>query len=270
MPFPAQTPTDAQARLKADSNLLAQHLQPPWARACSVCDHPHTSQPEAKDFGVSGSDPFEGRRVFADHGVGIGYQQCLGCGFTFTSAFDAWTPDEWRAHVYNHDYALADPPFLRERPERNAQMLAALFHRELPKLRVLDIGGGQGRLAEALRQAGAQAHTMDPFHDAHSHKPDGVYELITSFEVIEHVPHQGQHAWMQEAARHLSHQPCARMLIGTELRQAQHSLDWWYICPRNGHVSIHTEQSLGILAAQAGLKLTSINPSMHLLMRDAT
>ncbi len=233
--------------------------------ACAICGSHELTHAGSKDFGVCGSDHFEGRRVFANQGVDIAYQACGACGFIFTSAFDDWTPAHWREHVYNDDYVLADPPFVSERPARNAQMLLALFHRELPEISILDIGGGRGLMAQAMREAGAQIKTSDPFFGDGELKNDERFDLITSFEVIEHVTHGQQHAWLQGLARHLKHHPYSRLLVSTEVRQSRQDIGWWYICPRNGHISIHTANSLTILAQTAGLKVFSINPSMHLL-----
>lgn len=247
------------------SSSLEASLKRASAQSCAICGSMDIAHAGSKDFGVSGSDHFEGRRVFADHGVGIGYQACGACGFIFTGAFDRWTAEQWREHVYNDDYVLADPPFVSERPARNAQMLLALFHRELPDIRILDIGGGRGLMAQAMREAGANVKTSDPFFGEGDLAKDEQFDLITSFEVIEHVTHQQQHTWLQGTARHLSRTPYSRLLISTELRRPGQDIGWWYICPRNGHISIHTASSLGILAQAADLKVFSINPSMHLL-----
>lgn len=233
--------------------------------ACSICGHADVLLAGCKDFGVSGNDHFEGRRIFADFGISIAYHECARCGFLFTNAFDRWTPEQWRLHVYNEEYLLADPPFQSERPLRNAQWVASLFNRELPDLSILDVGGGNGKFAEALSHCGARIESHDPLYGQGSLPSERCFDLITSFEVIEHVPHEQQRDWMHRIAALLRKSPFARILISTEVLQPHLSVDWWYVCPRNGHISIHSTRSLAILAERVGMNIFSINPSMHLL-----
>jgi hypothetical protein len=44
--------------------------------------------------------------------------------------------------------------------------------------------------------------------------------------------------------------------------------NWWYIGPRNGHVSIYSEQSLQHLAEQVGYQFGHFNQGLHLLCRE--
>jgi 2-polyprenyl-6-hydroxyphenyl methylase/3-demethylubiquinone-9 3-methyltransferase len=44
--------------------------------------------------------------------------------------------------------------------------------------------------------------------------------------------------------------------------------NWWYIGPRNGHVSIYSEASLQHLATQAGYQFGHFNEGLHLLCRE--
>lgn len=238
-------------------------LPPPTA--CAICGRADPGFLGEKDFGISGNDHFEGHRVFEDYGAQIPYYACRDCGFVFTNAFDRWTTQQWREHVYNDQYGLADPPFSSERPLRNAQMIASLFHRELPKISILDIGGGNGRMAEELSLRGADIQSHDPIFSRSAPVGGQSFDLITSFEVVEHVTHYRQHAWMSSVAALLRKSPSARILLSTELVSPPCKLGWWYICPRNGHISIHSASSLEALVAGVGMKLCSINSSMHML-----
>src|SRR2546423_14681900 len=49
-------------------------------------------------------------------GVPVYYHRCPSCHFIFTTAFDSFTPDDFRRHVYNEQYALIDPEYAEERP----------------------------------------------------------------------------------------------------------------------------------------------------------
>ncbi len=91
------------------------------------------------------------RRVLGVSGVPIYYHRCPDCGFLFTTAFDGFTQDDFRRHVYNDDYLLVDPDYQADRPRANAQVLISLFRSARPR-RLLDYGGGSGALAGHLER----------------------------------------------------------------------------------------------------------------------
>jgi len=188
---------------------------------------------------------------------------CDGCGFVFSAAFDHWSPEDFKRHMYNDDYVIGDPPFVEERPKRNAAMVAALFWREKDTLKVLDFGGGRGVFAAELTRSGFRADSLDAYHEPGA-KRDTDYDLITSFEVIEHVPHGGQYAWLVQLKAHLKASPEAKVLIGTELMDGQ-EFSWFFVSPRNGHITIHTKRSFSILCERAGLTWQPISRSVNLL-----
>lgn len=218
-----------------------------------------------KDFAYSCNDHFEGRAQFPFARAPVTYHRCRVCQFTFTAAMDAWQPHDFKAHIYNSDYILADPVFMEVRPQRNSQMVAAMWNRALAHTVVLDYGGGDGAFAKRLQAMGHRCHTLDPFHGEDTAELLPSYELITCFEVIEHVPHADLDDWLRGLLTHLS--ATGTVLISTELLDGDLSLSNWYIAPRNGHISLHTSASLQALAARHGLSLYSISHEMHLLRR---
>ena len=238
---------------------------------CAVCGGTTLRAFGQKDFGVSCGDHFEGRRLYPDYGIQIPYFECDDCGLIIISAFDAWMPQDFADHIYNADYALSDPPYLLERPLRNAHMIAALFHDQKESLRVLDFGGGNSAFADALVSAGMDASSFDPYGKGQA--PVGTYDLITCFEVLEHVVHHKLQAQLVEIAGHLKPGQGSKIFLSTQTApmhgdtqgNIQRDFGWWYISPRNGHVSMNTPKSLQILASRAGLQLASINTSMHVL-----
>jgi hypothetical protein len=239
-------------------------LAPPRCSACGA------ASPQAlgdKDLAYSCNDHFEGQAQFAAAGAPVRYHRCGHCQFTFTAALDGWTPQDFKAHIYNADYVRADPVFVDIRPARNAQMVAALWNRALADTVVLDFGGGDGAFARKLQAMGHRCHTVDAFHGEDTPDLLGSYALITCFEVIEHVPHGDLDAWLATLLTHLS--PQGTVLLSTELLDADMALSNWYIAPRNGHISLHTAASLQALAARHGLGVFSINHEMHVLRRQA-
>src|SRR3954452_5999569 len=118
------------------------------------------------------------RRVLGLSGVPIYYHRCPACRFIFTTAFDHFTKEDFLLHVYNDEYPLVDPDYQEARPRSNASFLRQLFPHARPQ-RLLDYGGGNGVLAEALRAAGfPHAETYDPFVSRHADRPEGRFDCI--------------------------------------------------------------------------------------------
>ena len=57
-------------------------------------------------------------------GVPIYYRRCATCEFLFTDAFDNWSRDQFKAHIYNEDYHTVDPGYQTARPSENAGVVA--------------------------------------------------------------------------------------------------------------------------------------------------
>lgn len=56
-------------------------------------------------------------------------------------------------------------------------------------------------------------------------------------------------------------------LIPDDFISKENKLDWWYAAPRNGHISLFSQQSLAIMAAQNNFYFGSISESYHLFWR---
>lgn len=231
---------------------------------CSICSCTYISQYGEKDFGHSGNDHFSGSRQFPDYKVPVKYHKCNSCGFVFSAIFDKWQPEDFTKYIYNDEYSRADPPFLGDRAKENSKLLQTIFPHELESRKILDIGAGTGILSEELMNYGITVTNYDPFYGYDNDVTGDTFDLITSFEVIEHVTHFSQKRWMNKLASFLSKTNNAIVMVSTILL-GEHDINWWYICPRNGHISIHTKKSLSILAKCSGLELVSISKGMHFL-----
>jgi len=188
----------------------------------------------------------QGKRL-SFSGVPIYYRQCSDCRFVFTKAFDDWSHEDFARQIYNENYALIDPDYAELRPAGNAQLLDVLFNDVKSTFRLIDYGGGNGKLAALLRDKGYQAETFDPF-SAHAAQPTGKADMVTAFEVMEHS--NRPHKTVEEMISLLNDD--GFMLFSTCLQPAdfdQMELNWWYIGPRNGHVSIYSRAALERLFA---------------------
>ena len=100
-----------------------------------------------------------------------------------------WKLEDFAAKVYNADYVQVDPDYLEARPRGNAEILDRTFPAVDADIRHLDYGGGNGLLAEILLDRGWQSASYDVFVDRDIDIRDfGSFDLITAFEVFEHVP----------------------------------------------------------------------------------
>lgn len=240
-------------------------LSPP--SACGLCGGAHPPLIGRKEFSRSGNDHFAGERQFADTGIHIPYHRCRDCGVVFTAALDGWAPQQFARHIYNDDYIFSDPPFDGERPARNAAIVAGIWHYEQDSRSVLDYGGGNGRLAAELRARGFDAMSHDAFYDPQP-LPDRRFGLVCSFEVIEHVPHRDQAGWVAGFAAMMA--PSAVGLLGTELVTEPADIEHWYFSPRNGHITVHTADSLQRLLVPHRLEAVTIANGLHLVRRTGT
>lgn len=200
-------------------------------------------------------------------GVPVYYHRCTRCAFIFTVAFDGFTDQQFLDVIYNAQYALVDPEYAEVRPRGNAEFIKSQLARD-KSISILDYGGGNGRLASLLRDAGfAKVDTYDPFVKEFSTRPAERYDCIICFEVVEHSNRPRE--TFAEVDSLLK--PNGLLLFSTLLQPPDINaagVAWWYLAPRNGHVSLYTEAALAWLLNPLGLQLGSFNANLHLAFRQ--
>jgi len=202
-------------------------------------------------------------------GIPVYYHRCPACGFIFTTTFDSFTNDDFRREIYNDQYARFDPDYLDIRPKTNAEYLAKIFGGS-KDISILDYGGGSGKLAGHLRAQGfTRVDTYDPFVPEFATRPQGRYDLLLAFEVVEHSPRPKEtFADMLSFVNKPGMALFSTAIQPPDLTQTGGVL-WWFVAPRNGHCSIHTSQSLEILARQFGMRTVSTPAKIwHLLLDE--
>ena len=203
--------------------------------------------------------------VFAKSGIRVPYFRCSTCGFVFTNYLDSWTSAEIADRIYNADYILADPGFAEERPRYIAGEIDKLLGPMKETLKILDYGGGDGRLVDELRKYNFfNVRCFDPFFSS-SPKPEMQFELVTAFEVVEHAV--DPILSFEDALSFV--EPNGALLFSTSLLSRKPDKNWFYIAPRNGHISIHSWESLQWVASRLGVKCLSLNNHLHLIYGDA-
>lgn len=228
---------------------------PPPSAACKVCGG-RTSTFCEVDFTRTCMDPVA--VVFPPSGVAVRYLRCEACGLIFTPDFDRWSPQDFAERIYNADYVRADPDYTTTRPTN----LSKLARNAVPLdgLRVLDYGGGNGALAADLRRHGFDATTFDPFNPEFVTRPQGRFDLVTSFETLEHLPDP------LTTVRDIADLTDGMVLFSTMLQPAniaEIGPSWWYIGPRNGHVTLYSGQALAALWRSVGMTCVSFNANYH-------
>lgn len=200
-------------------------------------------------------------------GVPVYYRRCATCGFLYTDAFDDWSVEDFRAHIYNDGYAALDPEYAVVRPRDNASLVERFWGELRTNLRVLDFGGGNDMLCATLRAKGFHtAVTYDPIAPEFARRPEGKFDLVTCFETIEHMPDPmaGIGAIIECSA-----EP-GLILYSTSLQPNDlhlFGLSWWYVAPRNGHVSMFSKESLAVAFGRHGYKTVSFNHCVHCAFR---
>lgn len=196
--------------------------------------------------------------------IPVYYSLCNVCGFCFAPDLLAWTLDEFQRQIYNDQYIHVDPDYIEKRPQANAASLCSMFGCLPSSVRHLDYGGGNGLLMRLLRESKWNSFSYDPFVDRDTNvKQLGKFELITAFEVFEHVPDVQE--LMSDLCSLLS--PDGLILFSTlvsdgNIRPNQR-VNWWYASPRNGHISLFSKKSLAILAKHSGFNFASFSQGFH-------
>jgi SAM-dependent methyltransferase len=201
-------------------------------------------------------------------GVPIYYFLCEACAFCFAPAICQWPISEFENRIYNDEYREVDPHYVYRRPLANANVLINWFADKYKQIRHLDYGGGTGLLSATLRDAGWNSNSYDPFTNKDV-KPEcmGQFNLITAYEVFEHVP--DPKALINSMSALL--EPDGVVLFSTILSDGHIKLNqrinWWYAAPRNGHISLFSKKSLTILVKREGFSLGSFSEGHHILWK---
>ena len=135
-----------------------------------------------------------------------------------------------------------------------------------PSAKFIDYGAGYGVFVRLMRDRGFDFYWQDIycqnlFARHFVAQPGTKYELLTAFEVFEHLVDP-----LAEVERMLSYS--RNLLFSTLLMPANVSMveDWWYFSPGHGqHVAFYTVPALEIIAKRFALHLSSNGRDTHLL-----
>lgn len=256
-------------RLRGNVPPAADHppAAPKLASApCQIC-HAMAPYLDTVDLNKSCIE-FHGRRL-PPSGIPVHYHLCAQCGFCFAPDMQAWPAEAFSRFIYNEGYEAVDPDYVALRPVNNANWIDGVLGASKGQLRHLDYGGGSGLLSATLRERGWDSASYDPFVTPDVRVEDlGQYDLVTAFEVFEHVPK------VAELLDHLQAlcKPEGLVLFSTLLSDGEiapgRPMAWWYASPRNGHISLFSLESLKRCITERGFMLGSFTTGLHAACRQ--
>jgi hypothetical protein len=141
------------------------------------------------------------------------------------------------------------------------------------KGKFLDYGGGYGLFVRLMRDVGFDFYRHDIYcdnvfakeFDLQNVNNDDNFELLTAFEVFEHLTNP-----MQEINNMVS--LTNSIFFSTELPPPLKNVkcvgDWWYFAPETGqHVAFYSAKTLQVIADSLNMQLLTDGKSYHLLTK---
>ncbi len=190
----------------------------------------------------------------------ISYFRCPNCEFMQTEE-PYWLEEAYSSAISDLDLGPVNRAITGSRIIESAILLN--FD---PNAKFIDWGGGYGVFTRLMRDKGydfywRDAYCQNLFAKQFVADTNTKYELMTCFEVFEHLVHP-----MAEIEAMLKLSPnilFTTMLPPTRLQTAA---DWWYLTPEHGqHISIYSVPALQFIAGKFGLHLSTDGSAFHLL-----
>jgi hypothetical protein len=192
----------------------------------------------------------------------VAYYRCPCCGFTQTEE-PYWLDDAYADAITRNDIGLVGRNIFLTRVTK--AVITLFFDAQA---RFIDFGAGYGMLVRMLRDQGLNFYWHDKFcanlfakgFEAQP-EPGERYELLTAFEVFEHLPDP-----LAEIEQMLRYAPS--VLFTTQLLPATkpNPGQWWYYGLEHGqHVAIYSVESLRQIARRFNCNLYTDGAFIHLL-----
>jgi 2-polyprenyl-3-methyl-5-hydroxy-6-metoxy-1,4-benzoquinol methylase len=196
----------------------------------------------------------------------VGYYQCTNCRFIQTED-PYWLPEAYNNAITSLDIGLLS---------RNNMLLpvaktiiSTIFNKNE---KFIDYAGGYGVFVRLMRDAGYDFYRQDIYcenifakeFDISDNKGfNGKYELLTAFEVFEHLINP-----LEEIEKMLAYSD--NIFFSTELQPEKEIRPdtWWYVTPETGqHIAFYTVKALEVIAAKYGLHLYTNGTHLHLFTK---
>jgi Methyltransferase domain len=212
---------------------------------CRVC---------GSDSGYVFSQPVLGRPT--------AYFDCQVCGYVQTQT-PYWLDEAYSSAINSVDTGIMNRNLLNVR-----RVVMTLLALRRMRGRVIDHAGGYGILVRMLRDVGVDARWRDKYCEnllaRGFETPDNHHELLTAFEVFEHLVNP-----LEELSAMLADSPSVLMSTDLVPTRSTPPADWWYYGPEHGqHVGFFRAATLGWMAQKLGCHHSTDGVSLHLFSRD--
>lgn len=194
----------------------------------------------------------------------VPYYQCIQTGF-IQAAIPYQLSEAYDSAIAKLDIGLVSRNM--QFADRTARLLKKKFNLAAGSC-FLDYAGGYGLFTRLMRDKGFNFYTTDPyctnlfaeFHDFKDLEKGTNFELVTAFEVFEHL-----YDPLKEIQNMFQYSD--NLLFSTEIqpKNIKKLADWWYFVPETGqHISFYTLVSLELIAQKLGKYFYSDGCSLHL------
>jgi hypothetical protein len=193
----------------------------------------------------------------------IDYFHCPACDLIQTQQ------PYWLEEAYDSAMCVSDTGAIA-RNIRTARLTSSLARilGLTPASRCLDFGGGHGVFVRMMRDRGfsfkwSDAHAKNLFAVGFEGKATDTHDLLTSFEVLEHLVDVSG-----ELDRLFSSRP-AVVLLSTMLHRNDNA-DWWYFSPHTGqHVAFYSQRTMRHIADRFGYSFAGSRAYTLFICNDA-
>ncbi len=192
----------------------------------------------------------------------VGYHRCTACGFMQTDD-PYWLAESYASAINQNDLGPVNRAITGSKLIEG--VILSSFDRNA---KFIDYGAGYGVLVRLMRDRGFDFYWRDLYCENLFAKhfvaaPDMRFELLTAFEVFEHlVDPVAEVEKMLGLADNLLF---STLLVPARVKKAE---DWWYFGPDHGqHIAFYTIPALQVLAKRFNLHLSSDGSGNHLLSK---